>query len=436
MNALVEKKNIHLRQGAKGYDPLHKTITLNKGMGMELVYKNEKKLFALMLALSVLGWIVIVLGTVGMALVYAVLFFLGYCFAQSALISYLKGNAVRITEDQFPDLKHQISACCRKLGLDEEPDAYLLQMGGVLNAFATRFFGRNFLVLYSDVVDGLADNPDALNFYIGHEIGHIKRKHMTWHTVLMPASVLPLVGAAYSRAREYTCDRHGLAACDDAVNAEYGLAVLAAGGKRWRTMNNTSFIEQSRETEGFWMSFHELVGDYPWLAKRMGAVRALAAGQEASQPRRHLGAKLLALFVPRLGIAGSGAGAMVTVAIIGILAAVAVPAYQEYVQKSKVAQAYAVGRNAAAAVENYYVTHHQGPATLEQAGAAAHPAGAAVELVSLSPQNGQVKVVTTIGDQNGRGALTFTPSVGPDKRVSWRCEAEGLRPAVLPPACR
>jgi hypothetical protein len=59
------------------------------------------------------------------------------------------------------------------------PEAYLLQMGGMLNAFATRFLGRDFLVLYSDVVDGLADNPDALNFYIGHEIGHIKRKHLT-----------------------------------------------------------------------------------------------------------------------------------------------------------------------------------------------------------------------------------------------------------------
>lgn len=39
-----------------------------------------------------------------------------------------------------------------------------MQMGGAFNAFATRFFGRDFLVLYSDVVDALEDNPDALNF--------------------------------------------------------------------------------------------------------------------------------------------------------------------------------------------------------------------------------------------------------------------------------
>jgi Zn-dependent protease with chaperone function len=269
-------------------------------MRMDLVYKNEKWLFTLMLVLSLLAWALLLIGTVGTLLIYVLFGFLFYCFAQSALISYIKGNGVLITAEQFPDLKQQIEACCRKLDVKEAPQAYLMQMGGMLNAFATRFLGRDFLVLYSDVVDGLADNPDALNFYIGHELGHIRQKHLTWSTVLMPAAILPLVGAAYSRAREYTCDRHGLAACDNPLNAEHGLAVLAAGGKRARTLNTQAYIDQSHQTEGFWMSFHELVGDYPWLVKRMAAVRALGAGQEVDHPARNKLAGLLALFVPRL----------------------------------------------------------------------------------------------------------------------------------------
>lgn len=333
---------------------------------MQLVYKNEKRLFGVMLVLSALVWLLLLVGTVGMVLVYLLLGFLFYCFAQSALISYIKGTGVRITEEQFPDLKQQIAACCRKLNVEQEPQAYLLQMGGLLNAFATRFLGRDFLVLYSDVVDGLADNPDALNFYIGHELGHIRRKHLTWSTVLMPASVLPLVGAAYSRAREYTCDRHGLAACDNPVNAEHGLAVLAAGGKRARTLNTQAYIDQSNHTEGFWMSFHELVGDYPWLVKRMAAVRALAAGQEPSQPSRSLPAGLLALLVPRLGVGGGGA--VVAVAIVGILAAVAIPAYQAYMQKSTTAVAYQVGQDATARLGAYYAAKQAVPSTLEEAG--------------------------------------------------------------------
>jgi Zn-dependent protease with chaperone function len=296
---------------------------------MNLVYRNEERLFRLMLVWSVLIWGLLVVGTFGLALVYFLFAFLFYCVAHSALISYIKGNGVRITEEQFPDLKQQIAACCRKLGLDDEPQAYLMQMGGMLNAFATRFLGRHFIVLYSDVVDGLAENPDALNFYIGHEIGHIKRKHLSWSTFLMPAAVLPLIGPAYSRAREYTCDRHGLAACDNPLNAEHGLAVLAAGGPRARMMNHRAYVDQARQTEGFWMSFHELVGDYPWLVKRMAAVRALTAGHEVRQPPRNKLAAVLALFVPRTGIGGGGA-AVVPIFVIAVMAAVAIPAYKQY----------------------------------------------------------------------------------------------------------
>jgi len=403
---------------------------------MDLVYKNERSLFVVMLVLSLIVWAGLVAGMGGAVFGYAVMFFLFYCFAQSALISYLKGNAVRITPDQFPDLDAQINACCFKLGLERAPDAYLLQMGGSLNAFATRFLGRDFLVLYSDVVDGLHDNPDALNFYIGHEIGHIKRKHLSWGTVLLPASILPLIGAAYSRAREYTCDRHGLAACEQPVNAEFGMAALAAGGKRWRTMNNSAFIEQSRETEGFWMSFHELVGDYPWLVKRMAAVRALAAGQEPRQPRRHLLATLLALFVPRLGgaAAGSMGGLIALVAMAGILAAVAIPAYQEYTQKAVAMSAYAAGQQASAKVEHYLAEHGRIP-TLAQAGIPANPGGQVRE-IEIDPKNAVLRVLTSIDTKEGAGVLVFEPSLDEDGKVSWSCSAEGIAARALPAECQ
>ena len=401
---------------------------------MDLVYKNEKTLFVLMLVLSLIVWAALVLGMGWGVLSYALMFFLFYCFAQSALISYIKGTGVRITAEQFPDLDRQILACCAKLGLEREPEAYLLQMGGSLNAFATRFLGRDFLVLYTDVVDGLHDNPDALNFYIGHEIGHIKRKHLSWATVLLPASILPLVGAAYSRAREYTCDRHGLAACEQPINAEFGMAALAAGGRRWRTMNKSAFIAQSRETEGFWMSFHELVGDYPWLVKRMAAVRALAAGQEVQQPRRHWLAALMALFVPRMGAGGAG-GIVVLAVVAGIVAAAGIPAYQAYQQKAVVASAYAAGQNASAKVEAYLVEHGSIP-TLAQAGVQASAGGPAVRELEIDPKNATLRVLTSIETKEGAGVLVFEPSMDEDKNISWACSAEGILPDALPEDCR
>jgi Zn-dependent protease with chaperone function len=400
---------------------------------MNLIYKNEKTLFGIMLALSLLIWTVLVLGTVGMALVYVLLFFIGYCFAQSALVSYLRGTAVQITPAQFPDLYQRIEVCCERLGLEQVPEAYLLQMGGAFNAFATRFLGNNFIVLYSDVVDALEDRPDAINFYIGHEIGHIKRNHLRWSALLAPAAFLPLLGAAYARAREYTCDRHGFHACDDLKSAQVGLAALAAGGKRWRQMSVGCYTAQAQQSSGFWMSFHELVGDYPWLVKRMAVVRGLAQGSEVPPPGRHGLAYLLALFVPRLGVGGAGS-ALGVIAVAGVLAAVAIPAYSDYSAKARMAQAVVVGHEATAAVERYFYANGRGPDTLEQAGYAMDDPSHAVQEITVDAGNGMVRVFPS--DLNYRGkAIAFTPRVDENKRVVWQCASEEIPARVLPPEC-
>jgi Zn-dependent protease with chaperone function/Tfp pilus assembly major pilin PilA len=401
--------------------------------GMDLVYKNERTLFAIMLAFSSVIWGLLLIGTLGLALFYVLMFFIAYCFVQSAFISYIKGTGVRITEEQFPDLKRQITECCARLKMDEEPQAYILQMGGALNAFATRFLGRHFIVLYTDVVDGLADNPDALNFYIGHELGHIKRRHLTWARILLPATALPLVGAAYARAREYTCDRHGLAACGDPASAEQGLAVLAAGSRRARDLNKAAFVAQSHHCEGFWMSFHELVADYPWLVKRMAAVRALATGQEVVQPRRHLGAKILAVFMPR--VAGGGiVGGVLAVFIVGILAAVAIPAYDAYTKKATVMGAYTAGLKAAQQVGRHIEDGGAFPDTIEVAGLSANPGGD-IERLQLDTTEATVEVYTRVESELGQGRLSFQPTLE-DGKVRWKCTGHDMKTEYLPPPCR
>ena len=401
---------------------------------MELVYKNEKTLFAIMLGVSLLIWAGLLLGTMGMALVWLLLFFICWCFAQSALVSYLRGTAVRITPQQFPDLQQRIVTCCQRLGLEQAPEAYLLQMGGLFNAFATRFLGNHYLVLYSDVVDALEDKPDAINFYIGHEIGHIKRHHLRWSALLAPASLVPLLGAAYARAREYTCDRHGFHACDDLKSAQVGLAALAAGGKRWRQLSTAGYAAQARDSSGFWMSFHELVGDYPWLVKRMAVVKGLAAGTEIEQPGRHGLAYVLALFVPRLGVGGLGS-LIGVVALAGVLAAVAIPAYSDYTARTRMAQVVAVGHGATAAVERYFYANGRGPATLAQAGYAMDDPSHVVQEATVDAGNGMVRVFPA--DPGSRGkAIAFTPRLDENKRVAWQCGSEDIPAHVLPADCR
>lgn len=297
----------------------------------DTVYSKEKSLFTILAIISGLIWAVLIIATKGLALIYVLMFFIIYLFTHSAFISYLKGTAVEISPEQFPDLHQQYLACCERLEIKEPPRAYLLAADGMLNALATRFLRRNYIVLFSSIVDALESDKDAINFYIGHELGHIRRNHIGKEPLLVFATWLPLVGAAYARACEYTCDLHGLRCCNSLRSATNAVAVLAAGVEQWKRMNVDQYIRQTQESSGFWMSFHEINSSYPWLTKRMARVQATAQGKVYTAPSRSVFAYLFSLFMPRMGTAGGGI--IILAAIIGVAAAVAIPAYKEYQEK-------------------------------------------------------------------------------------------------------
>ncbi len=401
---------------------------------MDLIYRKEKLLFGIALLLSALFWLVLVGVTKGLALVYVLMFFVFYIFAQSAFISYIRGTAVKITPQQFPDLQQRVAACSSKLGMKKVPDVYLLHADGAFNALATRFLGRDFVVLFSDVVDAFEAQPGAVNFYIGHEMGHIHRKHLLWGPLLAPALLLPLLGAAYSRAREYTCDRHGLACCENPQDATTGLAALAAGGRRWRILSKENYAGQTKDSSGFWMSFHELVSDYPWLVKRMAALNALIAKQKTAMPSRSALAFFLALFVPRLGVGGGGASVLVFVAIIGILAAIAIPAYQDFNVRAGVAGAMPHIEKAKTSVTGYAMKNGGWPESNEAIGLPSSGAyGPDIKSIRIQ-ENGAVVVTFARGPVADK-SIVYQPYIE-NQRINWECDGGELPPKYLPPDCR
>lgn len=405
---------------------------------MALIYPKEKPLFTIMVVVSAIFWLVLVVETFGLALLYLGLFALIYLFAQSAFISFLKGSAVKLSPQQFPDLHQRLLDCCTKLGIKKVPEAYLMHGNGIFNALATRFLGRDFLVLYSDVVDALEENPGAINFYIGHELGHISRRHLLWGPFLFPAGLMPLLGAAYSRAREYTCDRHGLACVDSGQDAIYGLSALAAGATRWKDLHKGSYIAQAEANSGFWMSFNELVSDYPWLVKRVAAIDALSSTEQAKKVQRHPLAFGLALFVPRLGIAGSGASSvLVPVIVIGILAAIALPnffAMQAKAEQAKITQSLKKVEPLETAVVDYAMKTRQWPSDAGEIGIDTRPNayGPAIKSVALG-DNGVLEVTFANGDAKDK-SLILDPRVKNGK-VVWQCINNDLPKEYLPKDC-
>jgi len=390
-----------------------------------LVYPHERTLSVITLVLGLLAWVGLIVGTFGAALLILAVGFIAYLFAQSALIARIKGDGIELSEAQFPDLQAQFSACCDRLQIQPRPRAYILNGNGSLNAFATRFLGRQYVVLNSDVVDAMNRQPDGISFYMGHELGHLRMKHLTGRFLRWPVLWLPLLGAAYSRAKESTCDRHGLACVKSPEVAARALAALSAGAMRWENLGINSYMEQARRLPGFWMSFHELVSGYPWLAKRFSRVM----DADAKMPRRNGFAYFPALLVPYAGRLGAGFGFIIMIYTVGVLAAIAIPAYQDYTVRANLMSVVIESQPSLETLGKFYESSRAIPKSLQTAGLASTLGdGSRLE---LDPSRMLLTVHTARGD------LIFVPSASANGHVTWTCtNGERLRPAQLPPSCR
>jgi len=206
--------------------------------------------------------------TVYVLLFYVVLIFVFMFFRFGLLIGHIKGNAIKVNQNQFPDIHDVVVQQSELLGLKNVPNIYIMQSGGALNAFAARFMGNNYVVLYSEVVEAAYEqDKKLLEFIIGHELGHIKRNHMIKNLLLFPSWIIPFLGPSYSRACEYTCDNIGFALAPNGLKA--GLLVLASGRTIYKKVNVDEYLLQGRESGGFWKWFAEKVSSHPHLSKRI-----------------------------------------------------------------------------------------------------------------------------------------------------------------------
>ena len=392
---------------------------------MELICPRERVLSKVTLILGILVWLALIAGTVGIALLLLLLGFIAYLFTQSAVIAHIRGNGIELSDRQFPELYADFNACCERLKLGERPDCYILNGNGVLNAFATRFLGRHYVVLNSDVIDAMRGMPGGVRFYIGHELGHIRMKHISGHLLRWPVLWLPLLGAAYSRSRETTCDRHGRACSDSPENAARALAALATGPDAWQQLDAAAYERQAHEEPGFWMSFHEVIRGYPWLAKRFARVM----DPDVTLPGRNGLAYVPALVVPFGGRLGGGFSFLIMVYIVGVMAAVAIPAYQDYKIRATLQTVVTETGSARSALGEYYERSHEIPDSL-----------ARVHVDDTLPDGTRLTLDThrmLLTARTARGDIIFVPRAMPDGHVAWTCvNGEKLKPTQLPASCR
>jgi type IV pilus assembly protein PilA len=119
---------------------------------------------------------------------------------------------------------------------------------------------------------------------------------------------------------------------------------------------------------------------------------------------------------------------MIVVAIIGILAAIAIPAYQDYLVRSQVSEGLAMASATKTSVAEFFADRGGWPANNTSLGiTGAAPSGKYVQSVNVS----QGLIVITYGnDANpaaiGNQTLTLRPSATSNLDVVWQCGDRAL----------
>ncbi|MFC1851012.1 M48 family metalloprotease [candidate division CSSED10-310 bacterium] len=243
-------------------------------------WSSEEPLFIFVLLASIAIWGLLTVTIFG--IIYALFIGLFFLVSHILFITYIRGNGVKLGPDQMPELYNRIAELANKAGLATVPEAYLMQAGGVLNALATKLLRSEFLVLYTDLLDACGENDAARDMIIGHELGHLKEGHLKFMWFLIPGMFVPFLGSAYSRAREYTCDRYGAVLCNNQEGALLGLAILAAGGTQGPKVNIASLIQQRNDLNTGLMTFGKWLSSYPPLCDRIAVL-----APELGEPLRH-----------------------------------------------------------------------------------------------------------------------------------------------------
>ncbi|UNK48980.1 pilin [Lysobacter sp. S4-A87] len=127
---------------------------------------------------------------------------------------------------------------------------------------------------------------------------------------------------------------------------------------------------------------------------------------------------------------------MIVVAIIAILAAIALPAYQDYVTRAQVAEGFGLATGAKLAVALYYGDRGEYPADNAQAGMAAPASISGRHVQSVTVDNtGQIEVrFSSNANAKIQSAVLTLQAQNNDGSLSWRCG--GLEAKYLPAPCR
>lgn len=193
--------------------------------------------------------------------------------------AYVRANAIRVSEHQFPELHKIVQAFAAEHG-GREPEVYVMQ-DSAWNALAMGMARTRMVVLFSGAVDSLLLKGDLrqVSWLVGHELGHHFAGHLGFRrrAFVNACLIFPWLVFWYNRHCELTCDRYGLVCAGSAESSLRALAAMAAGSQMGPQVQVPAAIEQWMECrDNFFVRVRTLYSSHPHVLHRMAEVAASA----------------------------------------------------------------------------------------------------------------------------------------------------------------
>lgn len=174
--------------------------------------------------------------------------------------------------------------------------------------------------------------------------------------------------------------------------------------------------------------------------KRMRALQAVPSRDERRKLERlynHAGCSMAGPLI------GTAALLFCSIPLIGILAAIALPAYQDYTRRAQISAALSTGTLAKDAIGTYYAQNGQLPAHLTQTSfrlPVKRTASDPVTRIDFDNQTGFIYVrlspsVFSDSKNTETASIVFIPALN-GNALSWQCHHENVNRKYLPVNCR
>ncbi len=126
---------------------------------------------------------------------------------------------------------------------------------------------------------------------------------------------------------------------------------------------------------------------------------------------------------------------MIVVAIIGILAAIALPAYQDYTKRSNVTEGFSLAGGVKAAVAEYYSSEGAWPTSNGVAGLATSTDISGNAVTSVAVVNGLITVTYNSKVDATNNTIQLSPNASGGS-IEWKCSGGSVDNKYRPSRCR